>query len=49
MINYKQLVKTDKGYKNRILDISNYINDLVVDYTIGALIPSLDKYNLIKI
>lgn len=28
MINYKQLVKTDNGYKNRILDLSNYINPI---------------------
>lgn len=26
MINYNQLVKTDDGYKRRILDLSNYIN-----------------------
>lgn len=28
MINYKQLIKTDNGYKNRILDLSNYINPI---------------------
>ncbi len=26
MINYNQLIKTDDGYKKRILDLSNYIN-----------------------
>ena len=32
-----------------VADISNNANDLLVDYTVGALIPSLDNYNLIKI
>lgn len=26
MINYNQLIKTDDGYKRRILDLSNYTN-----------------------
>lgn len=28
MINYNQLVKTDDGYKRRILDLSNYTNPI---------------------
>ncbi len=28
MINYNQLVKTENGYKRRILDLSNYINPI---------------------
>ena len=26
MINYNQLLKTDDGYKKRILDLSSYVN-----------------------
>lgn len=28
MINYNQLIKTDDGYKRRILDLSNYTNPI---------------------